>query len=162
MTLTFHVHSWVFIWHADHGVHVCSVTWESYNAWLRSGLEKVVLSNISQFYLWPLTFKIQAWVLCVTRRLIIVPRFFEILWCMVKMRAGQGSDRHILKTAIVTATSSSPQAGSTKTSLGWKIKSRLRNKQDCSKEHFACKINHSALWGQTSLITATESNEHVS
>ena len=31
------------------GEHVCLVTWESYNAWLRIGPEKVVLSYITHF-----------------------------------------------------------------------------------------------------------------
>ena len=53
-----------------HRDHVCPVTWKSYDAWLRCGPVKSILSNSTHFDLWPLrvtlTFEVQAWILCTT------------------------------------------------------------------------------------------------
>ena len=70
------------------GEHVCLVTRETNDAWLRCEPDKVVLLNSTHFDLWPLSHKVRH---AASSWWTYVPSFFEILRCTVEMGAGQGS-----------------------------------------------------------------------
>ena len=77
-SLTVELQTWILCTtcHLIHGKHVCPVSWESYDAWLRCESDNVVLPHSTHFYLWrlsvTLTLEVQAWMLCSTQHLIMV------------------------------------------------------------------------------------------